>query len=85
MNITITLDTEQTGALDDLLADYNKKRDEPVTAEVYLVTVLTGLINDKVKRNFETTAGALVAAAKSLPYEARLQLIADVQAKLPTT
>jgi hypothetical protein len=49
MNLSITLNTEQTAALDDLLADYNANRNTPVTATVYLETVLTGIINDKVQ------------------------------------
>jgi hypothetical protein len=82
MNISITLNTEQQGALDGLLADYNATRDTPVTEEIYLQTVLLGIVNDKVAKNFESTASALVSAAKSMPYEARLQLIQEVQTKL---
>jgi hypothetical protein len=82
MNIAITLDTEQQSALDDLLADYNATQADPVDAETYLASVITGIVDDKVARNFETTAAALVSAAKSLSYEARLALISNVQAQL---
>jgi hypothetical protein len=82
MNIAITLDTEQQSALDDLLADYNATQAAPVDVETYLASVITGVVDDKVARNFETTAAALVAAAKSLSYEARLALIANVEAQL---
>jgi hypothetical protein len=82
MNISIILNAEQSNALDDLLADYNGTQETHVDAETYLVHVITGIVNDRVTRNFEASANALVSAAKSLPYEARLQLIAEVQAKL---
>lgn len=82
MNITISLNSEQSNALDDLVADYNATQATPVSAETYLASVITGIVNDKVARNFEETANALVAAAKSLSYEARLALVADVQAQL---
>jgi hypothetical protein len=82
MNIAITLDTEQQSALDDLLTDYNATQATPVSAETYLASVITGIVNDKVARNFEATANALVAAAKSLSYEARLALVANVQAQI---
>lgn len=82
MNLTITLNTEETGALTDLVEAYNRNREEPVSPQVYLQTVLLGIINDKVKTNFEAAASQLVAAAKSVPYEQRLELIALVQSKL---
>ena len=44
MNITITLNAEQQGALDDLVAAYNANRDEPVTATAYLQTVLLDIV-----------------------------------------
>lgn len=79
MNISVTLNAEQIAALDDLLAGYNANRDTPVTATVYLETVLTGIINDKVKQRFDATATALVNATRQLPYETRQALIAQVQ------
>ena len=82
MNLSITLDTEQTAALDELLAAYNVNRDAPVSAVVYLETVLTGIINDKVQRKFDAAAAELVSMAKSAPYEARLALMADLKSKL---
>jgi hypothetical protein len=82
MTLSLTLDAEQTAALDDMLADFNRHRDEPLTAKAYLETVLAGCINDRVRVNFETAAQSLVAAAKSAPYEQRLALIALVQSQL---
>lgn len=82
MNISINLDLEQENALADLLNSYNNNREIPLSSEEYLQTVLIGVINDKVKSNFKETADTLVAAAKSVPYEQRLELIALVQSKL---
>lgn len=82
MNISITLDTEQQSALAGLVANYNENRDTPVTETEYLQAVLMGTINDQVRRNFETAANALVAAAKAAPYDKRMALIALVQSEL---
>ena len=82
MNISITLNTEQAAALDELLASYNASLESPVSAEVYLEAVLTGIIDDKVERRFEATASNLVNASKQLPYESRIALIAQVQAAI---
>ena len=82
MQLELTLDAEQLSALDDLLADYNAGRSEPLTAKVYLETVVIGLVDERVKRNFEAVASALVSAAKSAPYEKRLELIELVQSTL---
>ena len=82
MNIVITLNTEQTAALDDLLASHNAGLDAPASAESYLQTVLLGIIDDKVLQRFEATASNLVNASKQLPYESRIALIAQVQAAI---
>jgi hypothetical protein len=82
MNISITLNTEQAAALDELLESYNASLESPVSAEVYLEAVLTGIIDDKVERRFEATASNLVNASKQLPYESRIALIAQVQAAI---
>lgn len=85
MNITLNLDAEQESALDDLLAEHNALAAPgatPDTPESYLSVVLMGVINDRVQRNFEATANALVSAAKSAPYQKRMELIALVQSQL---
>ena len=82
MNISITLSTEQTAALDDLLASHNESLESPASAEVYLAAVLMGIIDHKVDRRFEATASNLVNASKQLPYESRIALIAQVQAAI---
>jgi hypothetical protein len=82
MNLSITLNTEQTAALDDLLASHNAGLDAPVSAEAYLQTVLLGIIDDKVSQRFEATAANLVNASRQLPYESRIALIAQVQAAI---
>ncbi len=82
MNLSITLNTEQAAALDDLLASHNAGLDAPVSAEAYLQTVLLGIIDDKVSQRFEATAASLVNASRQLPYESRIALIAQVQAAI---
>lgn len=82
MQLELTFDAEQLSALDNIVADYNASREQPLTAKVYLETVVAGIVDERVKRNFEAVASALVSAAKSAPYEKRLELIATVQAAL---
>jgi hypothetical protein len=82
MNLSITLNTEQAAALDDLLASHTAGLDAPVSAEAYLQTVLLGIIDDKVSQRFEATAANLVNASRQLPYESRIALIAQVQAAI---
>ena len=80
MNISITLDTEQTAALDDMLADFNNGKANPVTSEIYLQEILMGCINNKVKQNFQASAKNLIEMAAI--YEQRLALIELVQSQL---
>lgn len=82
MNISITLDTEQTAALDDMLADFNNGKANPVTSEIYLQEILMGCINNKVKQNFQASAKNLIEMAEAAPYEQRLALIDLVQSQL---
>ena len=82
MNLSITLNAEQTAALDDLLAGYNANRPEPVTTTVYLETVVVGLINDKAKQRFDDTAKALVESVRLLPYENRIAITEQVETQV---
>lgn len=84
MNITIELTPEQKSALDSLTDDFNIDRNdnEKLDNSQYLQLVLLGIINDKVKSNFETAAKELVESSRQLPYEIRLQLINDVKSKI---
>jgi hypothetical protein len=82
MNLSIQLNSEQESAANDLLVAYNKSQETPLTLEEYFQTVLIDVVNDKVAKNFEATANALVAGAKALPYESRVALIAQVQSQL---
>jgi len=82
MNISITLNEEQTNALKDLVDAFNTNKPSPVSSTEYLQTILIGIINDKVKSNFKKSADSLVSGAESLSYSDRLELIALVQSKL---
>ena len=82
MNITIsiTLDAEQSVALDGMLADYNAAAGQTVTREQYLQSILLGCINDRVARNYDAAVERLKIATKQLSYDTRLALIAQVEA-----
>jgi hypothetical protein len=80
MKINITLDTEQQAALDGMLERFNATQDEPLSTTAYLETVIMGVVNDEKNRQFDIRASQLVESARSLPYEQRLELIAQVSA-----
>lgn len=82
MNISITLTTEQQAASDSLVADYNKNLENKVAQEEFFEAVVLGLINERVEVLFKNSAQRLIDAAKTLPYESRLALIQEVEAKL---
>lgn len=82
MNILITLNNEQQSAADSLVEDYNKNVEDKLNAEKYFESVITNLINQRVAENFKTSANRLVEAANGLPYEARLNLIKEIEEKL---
>lgn len=79
MDLHITLNTEQTAALNELVETYNLTSDVKATSVDYLQLVLTNIINDKVNQKFNASASQLVEAARKLPYEARLALISQVE------
>lgn len=82
MNLTISLNAEQTAAAESLRDTYNAQSGSSLTTEQYFETVLSGIVEGERKRRFKITADALVAGAESLPYESRLALIAQVEAQL---
>lgn len=82
MNISITLNAEQSKALNDLVLDFNKNKETPLSSEEYLGEVLLGIINDKAKRNFKDVSDSLVRATEPMSYEDRLDLISLVESKL---
>lgn len=79
---SITLDAEHLDALTALVTAHNEQAGTTLSAEQYLEAVLSGIIADKVRQRFAASVERIGAAAASLPYEARLGLIAQVEAAL---
>lgn len=73
LNLSITLDVEQTAAL-------QKRADEAELApEAYLLRSLNAEIASYVEADFNAASQRLILASKSLPYEQRLAIIAQVE------
>lgn len=92
MNLLITLNTEQQAAAGALLEEYNNTLKSRLTEEEfeeqklsesqYFETIINNIVNDKVELLFKNSAQRLVDASKNLPYEARIDLIKEVEGKL---
>jgi len=87
MNITITrtLSLEESDALTALVATRNAQLPAgttPYTPESHLNEVIGGHIEGVVANAFDTSVRRLVAAAKAVPYEQRLAVIAAVEKQL---
>lgn len=76
MNITLTLNAEQTDALTERVALYNAGAGQPpLTAEQFMAQVhCLPFIDSLVATKRATTAEQLKAAADALPYEKRVEL-----------
>lgn len=73
LNLSLTLDVEQTAAL-------QKRADEAeLTPESYLLRSLNAEIASYVEADFYAASQRLILASKSLPYEQRLAIIAQVE------
>jgi hypothetical protein len=85
MNLTITLNlnAEQSASLTKR-AQINEP---PLTEQDYLLRSLNAEIASYVEADFNAASSRLVAAAKSLPYEERVNLIETIEqtiaSKLP--
>ena len=75
INLTFTLNDEQTAALSKrALAN-----EPPLSEQNYLLRSLNAEIDSYVEQDFNAASSRLVEAAKSLPYEERVNLIANIQ------
>ena len=73
INLSLTLDTEQEAAL-------QKRADEAeLTPEAYLLRSLNAEIASYVEADFNAASQRLINAAKSLPFDQRLAIIAQVE------
>jgi hypothetical protein len=78
MTITLTLELNAEQA-----ASLQKRADEvqpdPLTVEAYLLRSLNAEIASYVEADFNAASQRLILASKSLPYEQRLAIIAQVE------
>ena len=73
LNLSRTLNVEQEAAL-------QKRADEAeLTPEAYLLRSLNAEIASYVEADFNAASQRLILASKSLPYEQRLAIIAQVE------
>lgn len=73
LNLSLTLNVEQEAAL-------QKRADEAeLTPEAYLLRSLNAEIASYVEADFNAASQRLILASKSLPYEQRLAIIAQVE------
>jgi hypothetical protein len=78
INLTLTLNDEQAAALSKrALAS-----DPPLTEQAYLMRSLNAEIASYVEADFQSAAQRLIEAAKTLPFEERAALIAEVEQKI---
>ncbi len=82
MNLELSFNPEQLRALDDLVAEYNNGRANPVSRETYLSTVLINSVNDRVRLNFKRRVEQLGEAAAPLPLEVRETLSEVVETEV---
>lgn len=85
MTIEITLTTEQSDALNGVITAANAGLAEgatPYTPETYLTMLLTKAVESYAKTAYEASLRRLGEGAAALPYEARLALIAKVEAQI---
>ena len=76
LNLSLTLNVEQEAAL-------QKRADEAeLTPEAYLLRSLNAEIASYVEADFNAASQRLILASKSLPYEQRLAIIAQVETAL---
>ena len=76
LNLSLTLNVEQEAAL-------RKRADEAELApETYLLRSLNAEIASYVEADFNAASQRLILASKSLPYEQRLAIIAQVETAL---
>lgn len=85
LTTSITLNQEQTDALQDRVDLYNAGSGQPpLTPAQFLEQVqLLPFVNQLAAQRYEASLNRLGGAFKSLPYEARLATIADLETKLP--
>lgn len=81
MNLTLTLNQEQTDALNAWVNERNANGAN-VTAESHLTELVMSAINGKVASYYEAAVKRIGAAAAALPYADRLALIQQIESQV---
>jgi len=86
MNLTITLDAEQTDALTERVDLYNSGSGQlPLTPEQFMEQVHCGdYINQLVETKYQASVARVAAAFRPLPYEQRTATVAALEAQADT-
>jgi hypothetical protein len=75
ISLTLDLNAEQSASL----TKRAQNNEPPLTEQAYLLRSLNAEIASYVEQDFNAASSRLVEAAKSLPYEDRVNLIANIQ------
>jgi hypothetical protein len=79
MNISITLNDEQTASLEWRVDAHNAAHETTLTASEYLEWLLNTAVASYVSDDIRNTALSIEAASRQLPDASRLAFTADVQ------
>lgn len=82
LNLSLTLNVEQVAALQRRVDEANLQKlpeASDLTPESYLLRSLNAEIASYVEADFNAASQRLILASKSLPYEQRLAIIAQVE------
>jgi hypothetical protein len=82
MQIDLLLNQEQLDAIGRRVAGYNAASGQTLTSETFLARSIMADINGYVTEDFSAAVARLGQGAATLPYEARLALIAQVESQL---
>lgn len=80
--MNITLNSEQRAALDSLKEARKTQTNLDLTDDDYIATVMLGIIDGEAKRLFDAAVQRLATAAASIPYDARMSIVAQVESQV---
>jgi len=79
--MNFTLNTEQRAALNSLKESHILQTGLNLTDDEYIHTVMLGIIDGEAKRLFDAAVQRLATAAASMPYDARMSIVAQVESQ----
>ncbi len=80
--MNLTLNTEQRAALDSLKKAHKTQTGIDLTDDDYIATVMLGIIDGEAKRLFDAAVQRLATDAVSIPYDARMNIVAQVESQV---